>query len=143
MSPTCELTSRSETPAQGLGVERLHLVGAPADIDLDHSGQQRSRLSGHLAREDRGVICANSELRLVVVAHDEEVVLRRRQPPDQPQLRRVDVLELIHEDVREAALPAIAEARILVEQTGGADDEIIEVQPAARGKERRPRPNRH
>jgi len=36
---------------KGLGNEPLHFVGAPADIDLEHSEQQRGRLSGHLARE--------------------------------------------------------------------------------------------
>ena len=40
--------------------------------------------------------------RLVVVADDEEVVLRRGQEADEPELRRVDVLELVDAHVGEA-----------------------------------------
>jgi hypothetical protein len=47
------------------------------------------------AHEDRDAICARSELRLIIITNDEEVVLGRGQDPDQPQLCGVDVLELV------------------------------------------------
>lgn len=51
-------------------------------------------------------------LGLIVVASDKQVVVRLRQRLDQPQLGGVYVLELVDQDVRKAALPAVAQGRI-------------------------------
>jgi len=46
-----------------------------------------------------GAICASSELRLIIITNDKEVVLGCRQEAHEAQLGGVDVLELIDQDV--------------------------------------------
>jgi hypothetical protein len=65
-----------------------------------------------LGRPPVRAVCANRELRLVVVTNDEEVVLRGREEAHQAELRRVDVLELVHADMTEARPPAHSQPRV-------------------------------
>ena len=80
--------------------------------------------------------------RLVVVTHHEQVALRLRQQPDELHLGRVDVLELVHEHVVVARLPARADRVIGPESCQGHGQETVEVdQPAE--LEQRPVPLDH
>ncbi len=66
------------------------------------------------------------ELRLIIITNDKQVVFGRREEPDEAQLRRVDVLELIDAQVAEPRLPAAAQLRIL-ERRHGAHHQVVEV----------------
>jgi hypothetical protein len=72
-------------------------------------------------------ICAGSELRLIIITNDEEVVLGCREELDEPQLRGVDVLELVDAHAAEASLSAAAELRIGLERRRCGDHQVVEV----------------
>ena len=92
---------------EALAVDRDH-----ACRRLDHRGRASVVRREHHAPRRRVVVREAEDSadvgeaprvdRLVVVADDEEVVLRRRQHPDEAELGGVDVLELVDADVREA-----------------------------------------
>ena len=84
--------------------------------------------------------------RLVVVADEEDPVGRRRQQERQPELRPIDVLDLVDEQL---AAPVGASGRAAPGRASRtrdrAQDEIVEVEAAARGhgaprRRRRPSP---
>lgn len=68
---------------------------------------------------------------LIIVANDKEVVLGCGEDPDQPQVRGVDVLELVDAQVAEPSLPAPAELRIGLERRHRADHQVVEVDEPA------------
>ena len=71
--------------------------------------------------------------RLVVVAHDHHVVGPVRRPTeqlDQLDLGDVGVLELVHQDVAELALPAAQDVRARLEELGHGGDLLAEVEGA-------------
>lgn len=64
---------------------------------------------------------------LVVVADDGEIAVHARERMDQPELRVVRVLELVDEDVAEAAAHLLAELVVLLERQHEPVDEVTEV----------------
>ena len=69
--------------------------------------------------------------RLVVVAHEEDPIRRRREQERQTQLRAVDVLDLVDEQMGAAVAPPREQGRIVVESVQRAPDQVVEVQTAA------------
>ena len=69
--------------------------------------------------------------RLVVVTHEEDPVGRRREQERQPQLRAVDVLDLVDEQMAAAVAPPGEQRRIGVEERRRATDQVVEVEAAA------------
>jgi len=70
---------------------------------------------------------APGEDRLVVVADDGEVLTEPREVPQQHVLRTVRVLVFVHQDVREAVLPALQGAIADLEQAAREQEEVVEV----------------
>ncbi len=68
--------------------------------------------------------------RLQLVADDDELGLRPLERLDQPQLQAVGVLELVDQQVGEAAAVGLADLGAL-EQAGGEDLQVLEVDPGA------------
>ena len=68
--------------------------------------------------------------RLQLVADDDELGLRALERLDQPQLQAVGVLELVDQEVGEAAAVGLADLGPL-EQAGGEDLQVLEVDPGA------------
>ena len=65
--------------------------------------------------------------RLVVVAHEEHVVVRRREQQGELQLGPIEVLRLVDEQPRAPPPPADQDALIGLEEPERADDEVVEV----------------
>ena len=95
----------------------------------------RRRVVGSEAQDPSDVGKPPGVDRLVVVPDHEQVVLRRGEETNEPQLRRIHVLELVDADVAEARLPPEAEPRIGLEKVAGAHDEIVEVDCPADAEE--------
>ena len=70
--------------------------------------------------------------RLVVVAHDAEVVARAEPPIEQPRLERVHVLELVHGERGEPRSDDLGGLGVFVEEPQGEAEHVLEVQPAHR-----------
>jgi hypothetical protein len=68
--------------------------------------------------------------RLQLVADDDELGLGALERLDQPQLQAVGVLELVDQQVGEAAAVGLADLGAL-EQAGGEDQQVLEVDPGA------------
>ena len=68
--------------------------------------------------------------RLVVVAHDAQVVMRGGERPDDPVLGRVRVLVLVDVEVAPARLVAGEDLGLGLEQAHGLDEEVVEVEGA-------------
>ena len=68
--------------------------------------------------------------RLQLVADDDQLAARPAQRLDQPQLQAVGVLELVDQQVAEAAAVGLADLGPL-EQPGGEDLQVLEVDPGA------------
>ena len=88
------------------------------EVELDHPAHARA---------------PEAVQRLVLVADAEQRVLRRGEDPDQQLLRRLDVLVLVDEHVREAALPALAQRWSLAQRADGEHDHVVEVVDALLG----------
>ncbi len=68
------------------------------------------------------------EDRLLVVSHGEEVVVRRGEPLQDVVLRRVHVLELVHQQIVPAGGDRIGHVAPRLEQRGGLADQVVEVE---------------
>ena len=84
---------------------------------------------------------------LVVVAHAEHVEGGRGQQPQEQDVGRREVLELVDQEVAAAGLGPAPEVAVGQEQLDGAVDLLVEVDrapgvPARGGRGRRPRPGR-
>ena len=108
------------------------------------TGRGRSRIVGGWAREPGVELGEGGEAgapepvdRLVVVAHDHDVVGPVRRSPeqlDELDLGDVGVLELVHEQVPELALPAAQDVGARLEQLRDGGDLLAEVEGAAAGE---------
>ncbi len=78
--------------------------------------------------DDPDVGAAPAVDRLVIIAHNAQVVVLARDQLDEPELRLVDVLVLIHEHVAEALLILTPDLLMLIEELHGLHDEVVEVQ---------------
>ncbi len=68
--------------------------------------------------------------RLVVVAHDAQVVVGRGERPDDPVLGGVRVLVLVDVEVAPAGLVAGEDLGLRLEEADGLDEEVVEVERA-------------
>ena len=99
------------------------------EVDATQSGQSR-READHPAHvgEPPGID------RLVIVAHQEDVVLGRREDQGQLQLGPVQVLHLVHQQRPAARAPALEQERVGEKADQRSPYEIVEVQRALIGK---------
>ena len=88
-------------------------------------------------RYHRGFICASSELRLIIITNDKQVVLGSREELDEPRLGSIDVLELVDAQVAETGLPPAAKSRIGLERRHRAHHQVVKVDEPARLHQRR------
>src|SRR3990172_9833445 len=101
------------------------VTGSSPMSPTDHPLHAQSGEAGRSLRPPR--ICASRELRLIIITNDKEVVFRRGEQLDEPQLGGVDVLELVHQEARTAALPAASKLPIPFERRHRADHQVVEV----------------
>ena len=118
------------TVAQDGGGHRDDLGGTPVVlVQTDHLGAPQELGE---AVQQRGVGTVEAVDGLVRVAHDEEVGLVGEHRGQEPELRRVDVLHLVDEEVARAPADGIGELAVAGQGVGTGDDEVVEVeQPAA------------
>ena len=65
--------------------------------------------------------------RLVIISDDKEIVLRQCQHPDNLILKKVNILELIHENILKLLLPCCQDVLPLRKQLMAHDEHIVEV----------------
>ena len=113
-------------------VDRADHLGAGAEVAAE-AHQLGARVGVDLlaaAAEDFEVGVAEGVDRLQLVADHDQLGARPLQRLDQPQLQAVGVLELVDQEVGEAAAVGLADLGPL-EQAGGEDLEVLEVDPGA------------
>ena len=69
---------------------------------------------------------------LVVVADEEDAVRRRRKQQGEPELRPIDVLDLVDEQLAAAPAPAGEERLVRRQHVDRPQDEVVEVEAAGR-----------
>ena len=105
-----------------------HGTGTPV-VGLEvHAPQPRQR--GGQAQDAPHVREPPAVDRLVVIAHEEHPVRWRRQQQRDRELCAVEVLRLIHEQLRAARAPAGQDGAVGLEQPQRPGHEVVEVHPA-------------
>ena len=105
-------------------VRSLHDLRGGAEIHI----QQHLLRSGVIfseAQHDLGLCPAETVDRLVVVAHDGQIVLRAGDHPDDLVLQAVDVLEFIHQDPLPALLHRRQDIRAPGEKLIGHEEHVL------------------
>ena len=120
----------SEHRACGRHDLRGGAVVAPEADDPDVGEAFGRKLCGE-AYEERWVGAGEPVDRLVAVADDAEVGAFSEPRPEQPELRRARILELVDEEVPESPALRGREVGVAFEHVGAARDEVVEVDEAA------------
>ena len=110
------------------GGERL---GARAERLVEH--QHACSVPGGVAAEQPRRRAAEAVDRLVVVAHEDHVIAAGRQVLEERELDRVQVLRLVDQPGAPPTARACREGRVGVDSRPGLDQELVVVEPAARG----------
>ena len=125
-------------------VLRLNLLGKPLFIVLnDLAGPLHNQTGATVIRIQQYPFCCriillemqhNFRLRapepidgLVVVAHDEQIILRRGQHPHDIVLELVDILKLIHQNIPELPLPGPENILPLLQKLVAVDQHIVKI----------------
>ena len=98
---------------------------AVVDLEID-SPEARQRCPDRQHATDIGEAPAVD--RLVVVTHQEDAVRRRGEQQRKTELRAVDVLHLVDEQVRAPSPPPIQCRRLALEDLESAPDEVVEIE---------------
>ena len=123
---------------------RLNFLGKTLLIILDNlagsfHNQARTavvRIQKHLFRRRIILFEVQHNLRLraaetvdglVVVAYDEQVILRRRQHPHNVVLQLIDILKFIHQDIPEFPLPGPENVLSFLQKLVAVDQHIVEI----------------
>ena len=127
---------RAELFFEQLGIVRQHAprrledLARAATVLVQHDGPV-NRVIALEPHEHVGVGARPREDRLLVVAHREEVAVRRGQALQQVVLDRVHVLELVHQEVVPARRDRVGDVAPHPQQLLGFGDEVVEVQHVA------------
>ena len=108
----------------GVGRVQNALGGAVVLLQLDHLGLGKEAVEGENVLNGRAAEFVNA---LVVVAHHHQVLVAAREQHGELKLGHVGVLELVHADVAEAALIALADLGVPLEQKHGLHDQIVKI----------------
>ena len=120
----------AEHRARGRDDLRRRAVVAAEAHDADVGEPLGRELCGE-PDEERRVGAGEPVDRLVGVADDAEVGAVAEPRPQQPELRRARVLELVDEEMAEAPALRGGELGVALEHVGTAGDEVVEVDEAA------------
>ena len=108
----------------GIGRIQDILRGAVVLLQTDHLGIRKDLLELQNVFD----ICAAEFVdRLVVIAHNTDVVILGCQETHKHKLRGVGILILIHGDIAEPLLKALQDLRIMAEQLHRLDDQIVKI----------------
>ena len=111
--------------------DRRRAAVVDLEVDPDEAGQDRVQ-----AQHPADVGQPPAVDRLVVVADEQDPVRRLGEEQGEPELRPVDVLDLVDEEVGASASPAREQVRVGLEPLDRPEDEVVEVEPA-RGRDAR------
>ena len=108
----------------GVGRVQNALGGAVVLLQLDHLGLGEQAVKGENVLDGRAAEFVNA---LVVVAHHHQVLVAAREQNGELKLSHVGVLELVHANVAEAALIALADLGMRPKQKHGLHDQIVKI----------------
>ncbi len=125
LAPRDERLEARAVQRAGSGVDGREDLGPGPEVAAQHGGGALARTRVARGAEDLDRRVTKAVDRLELVADDER--LAPVEPPQQPHLERVGVLELVHHDPLEAVRPGVPERGRTVEERAHGELEVVEV----------------